>query len=131
MINQWHYYPALQVNTDYTRFTTYSTMCSLRQAVNPHKIQNNVGVQPSSVSHLHRFHHMKVGHILVSKLGMLGQVDIFLGHHDSLLEEELIDSNAILLRHQHLCKVTCWVLFSASASQTAYNSLHYDSILAG
>lgn len=54
------------------------------------------------VSHLHRFHHMKVGHILVSKFGMLGQVDIFLGHHDSLLEEELIDSNAILLGHQHL-----------------------------
>lgn len=56
-----------------------------------------------AVSHLHRFHHMKVGHILVSKLGMLGQVDVFLGHHDSLLEEELIDSNAILLGHQHLC----------------------------
>lgn len=45
---------------------------------------------------------MKVGHILVGKLGMLGQVDIFLGHHDSLLEEELVDSNAILLGHQHL-----------------------------
>lgn len=57
----------------------------------------------NGATHLHRFHHMKVGHILVSKFGMLGQVDIFLGHHDSLLEEELIDSNAILLGHQHLC----------------------------
>lgn len=56
------------------------------------------------ISHLHRFHHMKVGHILVSKLGMLGQVDIFLGHHDSLLEEELVDSNAVLFGHQHLCR---------------------------
>lgn len=106
-------------------------MCSLSQAVNPHKMQNNVSGQPSSLSHLHCFHHMKVGHILVSKLGMLGQMNIFLSHHDSLLEEELIDSNAILLGHQHLCKVTCWVLFSASASQTAYNSFHYDSMLTG
>lgn len=61
-----------------------------------------INMRDASESHLHRFHHMKVGHILVSKFGMLGQVDIFLGHHDSLLEEELIDSNAILLGHQHL-----------------------------
>lgn len=59
-------------------------------------------MRDASESHLHRFHHMKVGHILVSKFGMLGQVDIFLGHHNSLLEEELIDGNTILLGHQHL-----------------------------
>lgn len=78
-------------------------------------------------SNLHRFHHMKVGHILVSKFGMLGQVDIFLGHHDSLLEEELVDSNAILLGHQHLGGQ---VKSINVASQEASINLHYSSMLA-
>lgn len=55
---------------------------------------------------------MKVGHILVRKLGVVGQVDVFLGHHDTLLKEELIDSNAILLGHQHLCEMTSSALAS-------------------
>lgn len=65
---------------------------------------------------------MKVGHILVGKLGMLGQMDIFLGHHDSLLEEELIDSNAILLGHQHLCgDVPCINVASQGAGISSHN----------
>lgn len=64
----------------------------------------------SAVSHLHCLHNMKVGDILVSKLGMLGQVDVFLGHHDTLFKEELVDSNAVLLGHKHLRKVRRRVL---------------------
>lgn len=52
--------------------------------------------------HLHGLHYVQVGHVLVSQLGVLGQMHILLGHHDALLEEELIDSNAVLLGHQHL-----------------------------
>ena len=47
---------------------------------------------------------MEVGDVLLGQLGVLGQVDVFLGHHDALLEEELIDRNAILLGHQHLVR---------------------------
>lgn len=81
-----------------------------------------------SPAHLHRFHHMKVGHVLVSKLGMLGQVDIFLGHHDPLLEEELIDSNAILLGHQHLRERHIQTLISAEDTLSP-DGLHRVSIV--
>lgn len=49
---------------------------------------------------------MKIGHVLVGKLGVLGQMHIFLCHHDALFEEELIDRNTVLLGHQHLLTQT-------------------------
>ena len=45
---------------------------------------------------------MKVGHVLVGQFRVLGQMHIFLCHHDALFEEELIDGNTVLLGHQHL-----------------------------
>lgn len=59
-------------------------------------------------THLHGLHYVKVGHIFVSELRVLGQMHIFLSHHHALFEEELIDGNAILLGHQHLDKQKVW-----------------------
>lgn len=55
-------------------------------------------------THLHGLHHVKVGYVFVSKLWMFCEMHVFFGHHDALFEEELIDSNAVLLGHQHLLK---------------------------
>merc|ERR1719320_2321196 len=35
------------------------------------------------------------------QLWVLGGMEILLSHHHALLEEVLVDSNAVLLRHQH------------------------------
>lgn len=57
-------------------------------------------------THLHGLHHVKVGYVFVSELWMFWEMHVFFGHHDALFEEELIDSNAVLLGHQHLSKQT-------------------------
>lgn len=54
--------------------------------------------------YLHGFHDMEVGHVLVNELRVLRHVDIFLGHHHSLLKKEFVDGNSVLLGHQHLNK---------------------------
>ena len=59
---------------------------------------------PPSPPYLHGFHDMEVGHILVDKLRVLRHVDVFLGHHHSLLKKEFVDGNSVLLGHQHLNK---------------------------
>ena len=43
-------------------------------------------------------HDLQVGHV---DLGVLGEVGVLLGHHHTLLEEVLVDSDQILLGHQH------------------------------
>jgi len=45
---------------------------------------------------------MQVGDVLVGQLGVLGQVHVLLGHHDALLEQELVDGDAVFLGHEHL-----------------------------
>lgn len=51
---------------------------------------------------LHGLHHVKIRYVFVSELWMFREMHVFFGHHDALFKEELIDSNAILLGHQHL-----------------------------
>lgn len=48
---------------------------------------------------LHGLDDVQVGHVL--QLRMLRSVGVLLGHHNSLLEEELIDGDAMLLGHKH------------------------------
>lgn len=55
-----------------------------------------------SPPYLHGFHDVEVGHVLVDELGVLGHVDVFLGHHHALLKKELVDGDPVLLGHQHL-----------------------------
>lgn len=48
---------------------------------------------------LHGLDDVQVGDGL--QLGVLGRVEVLLGHHDSLLEEVLIDGDTMLLGHKH------------------------------
>ena len=50
----------------------------------------------------HGFRDVKIRHVLVSQLWVLGHVDILLGHHHPLLKKEFINGNPVLLGHQHL-----------------------------
>lgn len=53
----------------------------------------------TGLQRLHGLDDMQVGNGL--QLGVLGCVGVLLGHHDSLLEEELIDSDTMRLGHEH------------------------------
>lgn len=55
--------------------------------------------EATGLQRLHGLDDVQVGHLL--QLGVLGGVGVLLGHHDSLLEEELIDSDTMLLGHKH------------------------------
>ena len=43
--------------------------------------------------------YLEVGHSL--QLGVLGSVEVLLGHHDSLFEQMFVDGHSVLLGHQH------------------------------
>ena len=58
--------------------------------------------------------YLKVRDLL--QLGVLGGVEVLLGHHHSLLEEVLVDGNAVLLRHQHPEVLTSEILIVESTS---------------
>lgn len=48
---------------------------------------------------LHGLDDVQVGNVL--QLGVLGQIEVLLGDHDSLLEEELVDGDTMRLGHKH------------------------------
>ena len=53
-------------------------------------------------TYIESLHDLQVGHV---DLGVLGEVGVLLGHHHALLEEVLVDGDAVLLRHQHLARM--------------------------
>ena len=77
---------------------------------------------------LHGLDDVQVGHGL--QLRMLRSVGVLLGHHDALLEEELIDGNAMLLGHKHPAMDKEYVItleggFAQHGSQNSQSSADY------
>lgn len=64
--------------------------------VTPSKL---LGDQTLGEEGLHCLDDMQIGNCL--QFGVLGGVEVLLRHHDSLLEEELIDLVSVLLWHKH------------------------------
>lgn len=57
--------------------------------------------QVSRLERLHRLDDMKIWNVL--EFGVSRGVEILLGHQDSLLEEVLVDRNAMSFWHKHDC----------------------------
>lgn len=55
--------------------------------------------EATGLERLHGLDDVQVGDVL--QLGVLGGIGVLLGHHDSLLEEELIDGDTMRLGHKH------------------------------
>lgn len=58
--------------------------------------------EATGLERLHGLDDVQVGDVL--QLGVLGGIGVLLGHHDSLLEEELIDGDTMRFGHKHPVK---------------------------